>query len=128
MPSRITKAIAATAVGAAALFAAVGPLPALADENPDLGPRLERACLRIPNIEIRTENRIERLEGDAETRGSLAWLQVQIDRADEAGRDQLALVLENRLAVRTKTLEVLHLRQDGLPDLRQLCIDHGVDL
>lgn len=94
----------------------------------ELGPRLERACLRIPNIEIRTTNLIERLEGDATVRGSLAWLQSKIDRATESGRTQLAEVLGNRLEVRTKTLEILHERQAALPELRQRCIDHGVEL
>ncbi len=126
--NRFTKAAAATVIAAGAALATLAPSPALATEASDIRPRLERACLRIPNVEIRTENLIERLRGDAQTRGSLEWLQVQIDRATDQGRTQLAEVLQNRLAVRTKTLEVLELRQGGLPKLRQLCIDHGVDL
>jgi hypothetical protein len=93
-----------------------------------LRPRLERACLRIPNLEIRTGNLLERLNGDETVRGSLAWLQTRIDEASAAGRDQLATVLENRLAVRTQSIEVLELRQTELTALRQLCADHGVDL
>jgi hypothetical protein len=98
------------------------------DTGDDLRPRLERACLRIPNIEIRTNGMIERLNGDATVRGSLLWLQAQIDRAEAAGRDQLVTVLENRLAVRTQTLEVLEHRLARLPELKQKCIDHGVPL
>jgi len=94
----------------------------------DLRPRLERACLRIPNIEIRTNGIIDRLNGDATVRGSLLWLQAQIDRAAAAGREQLVTVLENRLAVRTQTLEVLEQRLVRLPELKQKCIDHGVPL
>jgi hypothetical protein len=97
-------------------------------EGTDLGPRLERACLRIPNLERRTTNMIQRLEGDASVLGSLAWLQAQIERATAQGRTQLATALENRLAVRTQTLEILRQRQERLPELRQFCIDHGVDL
>jgi hypothetical protein len=37
-------------------------------------------------------------------------------------------VLENRLAVRTKTLEIVEQRQAKLPELKQKCIDHGVPL
>jgi hypothetical protein len=99
-----------------------------AQDTGELGPRLERACLRIPNLEIRTSNVIERLNGDATVRGSLLWLQAQIDRAEAAGREQLVTVLENRLAVRTKTLEVVEQRQARLPELKQKCIDHGVPL
>lgn len=40
----------------------------------DLGPRLERACLRIPNLQIRTDNLLTRITGDADTIGSLLWL------------------------------------------------------
>jgi hypothetical protein len=98
------------------------------DTGTDLRPRLERACLRIPNLQIRTENFIERLNGDASVRGSLAWLQAQIDKAEADGREQLVTVLENRLAVRTQTLVVLEKRSTKLDELKQKCIDHGVAL
>jgi hypothetical protein len=94
----------------------------------DLRPRLERACLRIPNIETRTTNVIARLQGDATVRGSLAWLQAQIDRAAARERDDLVEVLTNRLAVRQQTLEVLELRLAGLPALEAFCIERGVAL
>ena len=98
------------------------------DTGDDLRPRLERACLRIPNIEIRTE-RLDRAP-QRRRHGSriTPWLQAQIDKAEAAGRDQLVTVLENRLAVRTQTLEVLERRQARLPELKQKCIDHGVPL
>jgi len=94
----------------------------------DLPVRLERACLRIPNLEIRTNNLITRLGGDASTKGSLAWLQVQIDDATAKGRTQLATVLENRLKVRTQTLEVLKVREQRLEKLAEMCRNHGVDI
>jgi hypothetical protein len=93
-----------------------------------LRPRLERACRRVPNLQIRTDRLIERLQGDSDTLGSLLWLERQIERARENGRDQLVTVLENRLAVRTASLDVLELRADALDDLEQICIDLGVDL
>jgi hypothetical protein len=106
----------------------VVPSTASAAAAEELGPRIERACLRIPNIETRTANLIERLQGDATVRGSLLWLEAQIDRAESRGRADLAEVLQNRLAVRTQTLEVLQQRQAKLPELRQWCVDHGVPL
>ncbi len=114
--------------GLAAVAATVVPTTAAAAAPAaDLGPRIERACMRIPNIELRTNNLIERLQGDATVRGSLAWLQAQIDRANQRGRTDLATVLENRLAVRTQTLEVLQLRQSELlPSLKEFCNAHGV--
>jgi hypothetical protein len=94
----------------------------------DLPVRYERACLRIPNFQIRTNNLITRLNADASTKGSLAWLQAQINDAKAKNRTQLATVLQNRLAVRTQTLKVLQQRQDGLAKLLDKCRAHGVDV
>ena len=118
--------IGAVAVTAGA--ALVVPSVASAASTDELPVRLERACLRIPNLEIRTENLITRLNGDASTRGSLLWLQAQIDDAKAKGRTQLAEVLENRLAVRTQTVEVLEQRRTTLEKLAELCRSHGVDV
>jgi hypothetical protein len=90
--------------------------------------RLERACLRIPNLELRTQRLIDRLNGDASTRGSLLWLQRLIDDATAKGRTQLAEVLTNRLAVRTQTVKVLEQRQERLEKLAERCRNHGVDV
>jgi hypothetical protein len=129
----------ALAIGAIAIGVLVGPTAASATgptESPaasakaetDVRPRLERACLRIPNLQIRTDRLSERLHGGADVRGSLLWLQTQIDRAEAGGRDQLVTVLENRLAVRTATLDVLELRRDRLADLAARCAELGVEL
>lgn len=122
--------VGALATAVAAVVVAVMPAtasaaaPTAAPDEP--GPRLERACLRIPNIETRTTNLIQRLQGDATVRGSLLWLQAQIDKATSRNRQDLVEVLQNRLAVRQQTLEVLQLRLESLPELRQFCIDRGV--
>ncbi len=94
----------------------------------ELPARYRRACLRIPNLQLRTDNLIARLNGDASTPGSLLWLQAQIDDAKAKGRTHLATVLENRLAVRTQSLEVLAKRQQRLTKLAELCRNHGVDV
>ena len=99
-----------------------------ADTPKELPARYQRACLRIPNLQIRIDNFIERLNGDASTRGSLLWLQAQIDNAKSKGRTQLATVLENRLKVRQQTLVVLNQRQERLTKLLELCRNHGVDV
>ncbi len=106
----------------------VVPTAAQAATTPALPARYERACLRIPNLQIRTNNVITRLNGDAATKGSLAWLQAQIDDATAKGRTQLATVLQNRLAVRTQTLQVLTQRQQRLATLAEKCRSHGVDV
>ena len=94
----------------------------------ELPVRLERACLRIPNLELRTQRLIDRLNGDASTRGSLLWLQAQIDDATAKGRTQLAEVLTNRLAVRAQTVRVLEQRLERLEKLAERCRNHGVDV
>ena len=94
----------------------------------ELPPRYQRACLRIPNIQTRIGNVITRLNGDASTRGSLLWLQAQIDDATAKGRTQLATVLKNRLEVRKQTLVVLTKRQERLTKLAEKCREHGVDV
>ena len=117
--------------GAVAVTASAGlmiPSAAHAATYGDLPVRFERACLRIPNLQIRTDNLITRLGGDAATKGSLAWLQAQIDDAKAKNRPQLVTVLQNRLAVRTQSLEVLKQRQQGLAKLAQTCVDHGVNV
>ncbi len=120
-------------IGAAVMTASAGLLvPAYAfassSSTGDLPARYERACLRIPNLTIRTDNLTTRLQGDASTRGSLAWLQAQIDDATAKNRTQLATVLQNRLAVRTQTLVVLKQRHDKLAELADKCRAHGVDI
>ena len=129
-PRRTIKStIMLGAVVLSAGAAMVVPSAAYAASNSgELPARLQRACLRIPNLETRTDNVIARLNGDASTKGSLLWLQARIDEATAKGRTQLATVLTNRLAVRTQTLQVMTQRQTRLTKLADLCRAHGVDV
>jgi hypothetical protein len=102
------------------------PTPATTER--ELPARYQRACLRIPNFENRIANGITRLNADASTRGSLLWLQGQIDDATAKGRTQLATVLQNRLEVRKQTLVVLTKRQERLTKLAEKCRSHGVEI
>lgn len=88
--------------------------------------RLEKACARIPDVEARVADRIAHLQGDATVKGSLAWLQAQIDKATAKGRTQLVTVLQNRLDLRTQLLDLLQQRQSNVAELKQICLDHGV--
>jgi hypothetical protein len=120
-----------TALTLAATMAVTGPATAQAGAEggpSQLALRLERACLRIPNLELRTERLITRLDGDDSTIGSLAWLESRIEVARSADRQQLTTVLENRLAVRSKTREVLDVRLDELARLEEICGDNGAEL
>lgn len=121
--------------GAVAVSALTMPVPVgatssdSADETSTEVPvRIERACLRIPNLIIRTDNVIERINGDAETRGSLLWLDDKIAQASENGREQLTEVLENRRAVREASVPVFETRLTELDRLAERCRDAGVEL
>lgn len=112
-------------------FTAAGSSPAQAETTQpeqEIQERAERACARIPNLTTRTDNVIERLNGDATTRGSLLWLDERIKQAGDNGRHQLVEVLENRRDVRTKSLAVFEARQNQLTDLADRCVEAGVDL
>lgn len=111
-----------------AAHAATTPTTPSTPSTGELPLRLQRACLRIPNLELRTQRLIDRLNGDASTRGSLLWLQAQIDDATAKGRTQLAEVLTNRLAVRTQTVKVLEQRLERLEKLAERCRNHSVDV
>ena len=132
--SLMLGAIVATASAALVVPSVASAAPATtapttpAETTRQLPARLERVCLRIPNMEMRTTKFIARLNGDASTRGSLLWLQAQIDDAKAKGRTQLATVLENRLKVRQQTLVVLTQRQERLTKLIEKCRAHGVDV
>ena len=123
--------LAAVALGAALLTASPAQAETTGDgsgEAASVGARAERACLRIPNLTIRTDNVLDRINGDAETPGSLLWLDTRIERARDNGRDQMVEVLENRRAVREASIPVFELRQGELDTLRQRCLDAGVEL
>jgi hypothetical protein len=124
----VVTAGAGLIVPVTASAASTTTVPPSSTTTRELPARLKRACLRIPNLEIRTTNMITRLNGDASVRGSLLWLQAQIDDATAKGRTQLATVLQNRLKVRTQTLTVLTNRQQRLDKLAEMCRKHGVDI
>jgi hypothetical protein len=130
LKSRIMLGAVVVTAGAAMVVPTVASAASTTTDTAarELPARYQRACLRIPNLQLRTTNLITRLNADATTRGSLLWLQAQIDDATAKGRTQLATVLQNRLKVRTETLQVLTNRQERLTKLADMCRNHGVDV
>ncbi len=120
-----STALAAVAAASLGVGAAHAQTPT---DDAALNARLERACLRVPNLQIRTDNVLARITGDAATRGSLLWLDTQIAEAQAKGRDQLVDVLTNRRAVREQSVDVLELRTTQLAELSEICTEHGVTL
>ena len=83
--------------------------------------RFDQACARVPNLTNRVEHVLARIKGDADTIGSVAWLETKADAAREHGREKLAELMENRIAVRTERIDVLEIRLDNLADAAAAC-------
>ncbi|HUP17163.1 MAG TPA: hypothetical protein VM848_14075 [Acidimicrobiia bacterium] len=83
--------------------------------------RLDRACARVPNLTARVESVLVRIQGDADTVGSIAWLENRADEARANGRDGLAELIENRIAFRTERIDVLVVRLDNLAEAAAAC-------
>jgi hypothetical protein len=109
----------------AGLVALVGAfaVPALAQTAETQGhrPRVERFCENIPVHEERISERLARIQGDADTRGSIAWLEGKKAEAEEAGRDNLATMIGHRIAIKSELVDVLELRLAALGDAEVFC-------
>jgi hypothetical protein len=110
--------------GLAALISMVA-IPVIAQTEggpqPEHRPRWERFCQNVPDHTARVEERLERIQGDADTRGSIAWLEQKQAEAEEAGRDNLATMIGHRIAIKTELIDVLELRLAALADAGVFC-------
>jgi len=121
---RIGRAIAAIAV-AFSLIAVVAPAGVVHADDGDLRPRLEAACARIPEATTRLQAAIDRLDGPASQRGSLAWFEAAIERATANNRPRIAADLERRLDRLTTRRATIDERSAQLARLADRCGDLG---
>lgn len=115
-----------TIVAIATVAAVAVPTTASAQtvDNSDqkaLEERIELICARVPEIEARVQIVIDRINGDADTVGSNAWLEAAAATAEESGRDALAEGLRSRIAIRTERLDVLEARLVRLAEISSRC-------
>lgn len=110
----ITGLVALLVISATPAFAA-------STESGQLHERLDRACARVPNLTTRVESVLARIQGDAGTVGSIAWLETKAAEARQNGRVQLAELIENRIAVQTERIDVLVIRLDNLAEAAAAC-------
>jgi hypothetical protein len=118
-----------SAAGLAAGLALTGAPAASAVTLPDDGvlhQRLERFCTRVPDLIERGEKLGPRLAGDAETRGSLKFLQARIDRNEKEGHQWAAKRLEVRLERRTVLSQKLPAKLDALRKAKTECAAAGL--
>ena len=71
-------------------------------------------------------NAINRINGGAEVVGSLAWLDVQIGRAEANGMTELVTVLSNRREVRLSSIPLIEKRQARLVEAAEFCASKGI--
>ncbi|HWM04403.1 MAG TPA: hypothetical protein VNP92_18865 [Actinophytocola sp.] len=73
---------------------------------------------RLPKIEKRTGKLVERITGDAETRGSAAWLRAKAEEERTAGRETSAQLLEERADRRESKVDKLNQINKWAADFR----------
>ena len=120
------KMITAVVVGSIAAISLAGGAIHAQEQAPDARPRLEKACARIPNLQLRATNALNRINGGAEVVGSLAWLDVQIGRAEAKGMTELVTVLSNRRDVRLSAIPLIEKRQARLVEAAEFCASKGI--
>lgn len=83
--------------------------------------RVDCLCGRVPSATDRVERALDRINGDADVRGSILWLQDRADRARDAGREDLAELIEGRIDIQIERIDVLEARLDWLSEAAMKC-------
>ncbi|MFF3404867.1 hypothetical protein ACFYW8_01305 [Streptomyces sp. NPDC002742] len=81
-------------------------------------------CKRAPKIGKRIDRILERLNGDASQRGSVARLEQRVANAKSAGHTQIETYLNDRLTFRRSLVPTLEGRQKDLADVNKWCASH----
>lgn len=97
--------IGALAIGGATASADTGTAPPSSPPTAQVGQQL--CGVRIPALLARIDRVSARINGDAGTRGSVAWLTAKADRARTAGNAPLADLLGARATARSARLTEL---------------------
>lgn len=120
-------ALAATGLAGGLVVTAVAPAQATTlPEDGVLQQRLERFCERVPNLIERAEKLQPRLSGDADTRGSLAWLRGRVEDAEAAGFQRQSRRLADRLQRREELVAKLPERIENLRQAHGECKTAGL--
>ncbi|WP_406375947.1 hypothetical protein OG788_40710 [Streptomyces sp. NBC_00647] len=81
-------------------------------------------CKRAPKIDHRIDRILDRLNGDATQRGSVARLEQRVKNAKSAGHTEIEAYLSNRLTFRRSLVPTLEGRQKDLADVQKWCESH----
>jgi hypothetical protein len=125
MRIRTLAALGSTAVALTIALAAPAIADPTADPGTDTTERGEKVCKRLPQIEARADKVLARLQGDENTKGSVAYTKKRAERARAAGNTDVATALDSRAKARQDLITVLLKKQEGLPKAKQWCAEHG---
>jgi hypothetical protein len=93
---------------------------AAADQE-QLGSRVRALCDRAAAMLRRANAMLDRILGGADVVGSLAFIDARIARAEEAGREDLVVVLQNRREIRASLIPILERHIARLEQLLARC-------
>ncbi|MER5472995.1 hypothetical protein [Streptomyces sp. NPDC002685] len=122
-----TTVVSLLAVGAllGAAGAASADGPGAKPSGAPTGDGAQALCKRAPKIDHRIDRILERLNGDATQRGSIARLEQRVANAKSAGHTEIETYLDNRLTFRRSLVPTLEGRQKDLADVEKWCESHG---
>lgn len=88
------------------------------------GDGAQALCKRVPKIEKRIHRALQRLEGKAGRRGSVARLEKRLEKAKAAGHTEIANFLDHKLTRRKSLVPTLQQRQKDLAKVATWCRTH----
>jgi hypothetical protein len=115
--------VALVAVGAVAGAGAATAASGTGGDDP-WGRELNAACTRVAARIDRVEKVQQRFHADANTKGSIAYLQARIDTATADGNAELVRLLTDRMAVRKDIDAMLPDVLTHLKDAQAVCQAH----
>lgn len=100
---------------------AAGTGVALADTGSTAtpAPKADKVCtVRIPKALQRIDTLVAKINGDASTKGSTAWLQAKEQQARSSGHTALADLIQDRITDRPQRLQQLSTLKSQLQDVQ----------
>ncbi|MEV5124603.1 hypothetical protein AB0K49_17710 [Streptomyces decoyicus] len=123
----LSSVAAATALLGLAGTAAADSTPApsaSASAKSGAGDGAQALCKRVPKIEKRIHRALQRLQGKAGRRGSVARLEKRVEKAKAAGHTEIANFLDHKLTHRKSLVPTLQQRQKDLAKVATWCRTH----
>ena len=85
----------------------------------------DKVCARVPVALARVQKVQTRFAADASTKGSIAYLEARIAKAQADGKTDVVRLLTDRLTMRKDLAGILPDRLKQLQDSQEVCAAHG---